>query len=566
MAKVQLPDTHPFGVAVPFADRTTDHNVLTHLPEWENLLKFVAGDPMIFQRVVNFYPRVLPQEHVKKLSKALVDSVEGSEGKTCMIFTDPGSPKACIDFITSDTRKDAKVSSEGLSSHAFDVGPHRFWTIFYPIPTSRNATGEFWQTPGIGVSTRQAQDALKYLDQIKEIPLDSLFQSPTAESETIAQQLRERIISYVNRAPLTTTSRPESSDVYLFPTGMGAFYRLHHYLTAHYNLPTVAYGFPFHNTKDLFEWFPSPSPYLFLGNGDAADLAKLKAHLATLHSQGTKIQALWTEFPSNPACITPDLHSLRQLADEYKFILIVDDTIGGTANVDVLAAADILITSLTKAFSGYADVMGGSVVLSPASPFYTDLKSILSRSYRNEMHWTDAQQLLLNSENYLERSAIHNTNGAALATYFAEEAAKPNSQIAKVYHPLTLPDSLPFYKQYLRPSTPDFPNPGYGLLLTVDFVNEAAQAAFYDAVKLLKSPHLGCHVTLVLPYVKGVFGMLGQLEEVAEWGITETQMRIAPGLEDAEGLVGEFRRAMGEAERVVAEAAKEVPLQPVTLG
>ena len=47
---------------------------------------------------------------------------------------------------------------------------------------------------------------------------------------------------------------------------------------------------------------------------------------------------------------------------------MVDDTVSSFANVDVMAHADILVTSLTKAFSGYSDVLGGSVVLNPLSP------------------------------------------------------------------------------------------------------------------------------------------------------------------------------------------------------
>lgn len=55
----------------------------------------------------------------------------------------------------------------------------------------------------------------------------------------------------------------------------------------------------------------------------------------------------------------PDLLRLRRLADRYGFVLVVDETIGTFGNVDLLGDADIVVTSLTKTFSGYADVMGG---------------------------------------------------------------------------------------------------------------------------------------------------------------------------------------------------------------
>ena len=72
-----------------------------------------------------------------------------------------------------------------------------------------------------------------------------------------------------------------------------------------------------------------------------------------------------TEFPSNPLLNIPDLLKLRALADEYNFLLVVDDTIGNFANVDLLkdGVADVICTSLTKLFNGRGDAIAGSVVV-----------------------------------------------------------------------------------------------------------------------------------------------------------------------------------------------------------
>ena len=68
---------------------------------------------------------------------------------------------------------------------------------------------------------------------------------------------------------------------------------------------------------------------------------------------------LTTEIPSNPLLRTADLPRLRQLADKYDFLLMVDETIGNFVNVEVLPYADIVVSSLSKIFSGDANVMGG---------------------------------------------------------------------------------------------------------------------------------------------------------------------------------------------------------------
>jgi cystathionine gamma-synthase len=50
---------------------------------------------------------------------------------------------------------------------------------------------------------------------------------------------------------------------------------------------------------------------------------------------------------------------LRKLADEYDFIIVVDETIGSFANLEVLPFADIIVSSLSKVFSGETNVLGG---------------------------------------------------------------------------------------------------------------------------------------------------------------------------------------------------------------
>jgi cystathionine gamma-synthase len=71
------------------------------------------------------------------------------------------------------------------------------------------------------------------------------------------------------------------------------------------------------------------------------------------------IQAVWCECPSNPLLYTVDLERIRRLANKHGFIVVVDETIGSFANVDVLGVADIVVTSLSKSFNGYADLLSG---------------------------------------------------------------------------------------------------------------------------------------------------------------------------------------------------------------
>ena len=74
------------------------------------------------------------------------------------------------------------------------------------------------------------------------------------------------------------------------------------------------------------------------------------------------ILALFTEFPSNPLLRSANLPRLRALADKYDFLIIIDETIGNFVNVEVLPYADVVVSSLTKVFSGASNVMGGRYI------------------------------------------------------------------------------------------------------------------------------------------------------------------------------------------------------------
>jgi cystathionine beta-lyase/cystathionine gamma-synthase len=122
--------------------------------------------------------------------------------------------------------------------------------------------------------------------------------------------------------------------------------------------------FPYTDTlKVLQKWGPGAH---FFGNGLDADIDTLETLLESeskSDSSKPPILSLFTEFPSNPLLRSANLPRLRALADKYEFLLVVDETIGNFINVEVLPYADIVVSSLTKVFSGASNVMGGRYVI-----------------------------------------------------------------------------------------------------------------------------------------------------------------------------------------------------------
>ena len=161
----------------------------------------------------------------------------------------------------------------------------------------------------------------------------------------------------------------------------------------------------------------------------------------------SRVCALFTEIPSNPLLKIPDMHRLQALARKHNFLLIVDDTISGFAQVDLLSGkpnrrdagrdgsatvfsseeaftsstsstspapapvteegvrVDLLCSSLTKIFSGRGNVLAGSLVVNSAGPRATMLKKLLQQetAVSPTIFPDDMKVLAENSRNYEQR-------------------------------------------------------------------------------------------------------------------------------------------------------------------
>ncbi|KAL8781963.1 MAG: hypothetical protein Q9213_005771 [Squamulea squamosa] len=349
-----------------------------------------------------------------------------------------------------------------------------------------------------------------------------------------------RIVELLRRSPI----EPErvrslrADDVYLYQSGMAAIYHVQHSLLSWRGTHSIVFGFTYELTPKILETF---GPHLrFYGFGTDAELVDLENFLVRCREEGNMVQALWCECPSNPLLRTPNLKRLRALADEYHFPIVLDDTIGSFANIDVMNVADILVTSLTKTFSGFADVMGGSAVLNPSMQYYSRLKEIFHSRYRNDVYVGDAIQLERNSRSFLQRSAQVNSTTHLLVDYFWGLMSRSHSPISAVYYP-NLCWSAPHYRAQMRRETAEF-TPGYGGLFTIEFQDVLTASTFFNNAMVHKGPSLGANVTLLQPYVQTVFYQ--EKEWAADNGLKETIVRVSVGLEDPDELLKTFRKAM----------------------
>jgi cystathionine gamma-synthase len=229
--------------------------------------------------------------------------------------------------------------------------------------------------------------------------------------------------------------------------------------------------------KILEKWGPGA---LFYGNGDQDDLDDLEKRLES----GERYLGFFCEFPGNPLLKCPNLQRIRQLADKYDFAVVVDETIGNFLNVHVLPYADVVVSSLTKVFSGDSNVMGGSAILNPAGRYYDTLKKFMAQDYEDNFFEEDAMFLERNSRDFVSRIARINTNAEAIC-----EVLLQHPRIKQVNYPKHSPSRK--YYDACR-----LPNGGYGGLLSATFYSMDDAIVFYDHLNTAKGPSLGTNFTL----------------------------------------------------------------------
>ncbi len=318
-------------------------------------------------------------------------------------------------------------------------------------------------------------------------------------------------------------------DVYLYPCGMNSIFNVHHLLLETRGpMKSIMFGFPYVDTYKILEKFGPGC--LFYGHGSAEELDDLEQRL----KKGERYLALFCEFPTNPLLKTPDLKRIKTMGEKYDFAVVVDETIGNFVNVHVLSYSDIVVSSLTKVFTGECNVMGGSAILNPRGLFYRALKDVYTRNYEDNYWAEDLIFMERNSRDFVSRIERINRNAEVICDVLGTHTA-----VKAVYYPKVV-SSRPYYDA-CRTKTG-----GYGGLLSATFHTKEQAVAFFDHIQTAKGPSLGTNFTLVSPYV--VLAHYSELEWAASFGVEPDLIRISVGLEETQELRRIFLEALKAAE------------------
>ncbi len=527
----------------------TPHAVSVTLPTWEATVGYEEGQEWVTSKMNSGYPRFFIHGKIQELCK-LVEGKFGRENEKAFIFPSYNVAKRCREFVKEKSVNNPSVRILQLTTQPPKTKEEESYrkeakiaVVFIPkeeFPLAKN----YWQHSGEGISSRLGEYVLQEL-QIAE---NNLQEDKDKEYKLFIEERfgRNLNLSFVNEAKQALKRRiagtlrendedlkievqrsVSEDDIFLYPSGMASIFNAHQaILKTLPNEKSVCFGFPYVDTLNILKKF-GPGVH-FYGFGDDDSLNELEHQL----EKGLKILGFFCECPSNPLLRTPNLIKIRELANKFKFPVIVDETVGNFLNIDVLPYTDIVVSSLTKVFSGDSNVMAGSLVLNPSSPFYNEFKNYFQNNYEDLFWAGDSIYLERNSRDFQTRSQKINITSEAVVKLFQKHSS---SLIKTIYYP-KVNDTRKYYDQIKNE------HGGYGGLISIVFYNPEVARVFFNELSLSKGPSLGTNFTLACPYA--VLAHYQELDEVENWGVDRNLVRISIGLEEQQDLLDVLQHAL----------------------
>ncbi len=468
---------HLLGTPLP----DSNHAVSVSMPLWEHIVGYEEGREEVISKLPCGYPRFLIHPSVQKLFALCEDRFAGL-GERCFAFPSLAVAKRCCDYLKLKTGVAGKISE--FKSVAVVTFPDNAY----------DTVKSFWQHGGEIISSRMAEALLSE----KNIKCDNV----------VFDTIKDRVAGIVGVS---------DEQVLLYPSGMAAIYHVYQVLQQKYpDRATVQLGFAYVDTVKIQENFNLPFYSFPMGNEQELD--ELEALLTK-----EKISAVFCEFPTNPLLQSINLKRLSSILRKHDVLLVIDDTVGTFFNTDLLEYADIIVSSLTKYFSGTGDVMAGSLV-------FNELGEELLSSYENLLWSEDAKVLEKNSRDFLERIQVTNKNAEALADFLHEHPS-----VQDLYYPKYItPDNYHAHQKQTA---------GYGGLLSLVVRDpEKNSAKFYDSLEVAKGPSLGTNFTLACPYT--LLAHYEELDWAEERGVSRYLIRVSVGLEPIDELINVFSKAL----------------------
>jgi cystathionine gamma-synthase len=238
----------------------------------------------------------------------------------------------------------------------------------------------------------------------------------------------------------------------------------------------------------------------------------------------------FTESPTNPYLRVTDVEATCRIAHARGVKVIIDSTFATPVNQRALdEGADLVIHSATKYLGGHNDLLAGTVTGSKeiVDPIRRAL-GVLGGIIDSHGAWL----LLRGLKTLALRMDRHNSNGMALASYL-----EAHPKVRKVWYP-----GLESHPDH---ATAEQSMKGFGGVVTFEIDTDLEGAIrFIDSTRIpYQAPSLGGVETLIeLPVTMSFWDYTPEQRE--SWGITDSLVRLACGIEAEDDLIADIEQAL----------------------
>jgi cystathionine gamma-synthase len=238
----------------------------------------------------------------------------------------------------------------------------------------------------------------------------------------------------------------------------------------------------------------------------------------------------FTESPTNPYLRVTDIRAFAEVAHARGVKLIIDSTFATPVNQRALDdGADLVIHSATKYLGGHNDLLAGTVtgareIVEPIRKALGVLGGII------DSH--GAWLLLRGLKTLALRMERHNQNGLTVARHL-----ESHPKVRQVWYPAL--ESHPDHVIAKRSMS------GFGGVVTFEIDSDLQGAIrFIDATRVpYQAPSFGGVESLIeLPVIMSYWDY--KPEQRKAWGITDSLVRFACGIEASEDLIADLDQAL----------------------
>ena len=244
------------------------------------------------------------------------------------------------------------------------------------------------------------------------------------------------------------------------------------------------------------------------------------------------VKVIYFETPSNPDLSIIDIKTVSEIAKSKGIKVVVDNTFASPYFQNpLLLGADVVVHSATKYICGHGDVVGG-VSIAKDLDYIHHLKFGYMCEFGGVMSPFNAWLLLRGLKTLGLRMRQHEKNAIEVAEFL-----KNHSKIDSVMYP-----GLSDFKEH---NIAKEQMNGFGAIISFEVKGGLDSAIkFVDSLKLAQlAVSLGdCETLVQLPAAITHRGY--PREKLAEFGLTESMVRISVGLEDSKDIIEDLEQAL----------------------